>query len=208
MSDFINTVSVIGDDALIDSIIDRSVTEVVDDRVTELRQDAFRPCGLLKRAIFPNVVACGNDAFRGCSALEEIYFPELTKILPSVFFGCSNLKKVTFPKVTNGGSDAFRQCVSLEVADFARLLNISTRFIYQCDKARALILRAETVCTLENISGVSSGSSSLIYIYVPRNLVEEYKAATNWSTYAAQFRVLEDYTVDGTTTGELDETKI
>ena len=34
------------------------------------------------------------------------------------------------------------------------------------------------------------------------------QAATNWSTYAAQFRALEDYTVDGTTTGELDETKI
>lgn len=39
-------------------------------------------------------------------------------------------------------------------------------------------------------------------------LVDTYKADTNWSTYAAQFRALEDYTVDGTITGELDESKI
>ena len=46
------------------------------------------------------------------------------------------------------------------------------------------------------------------YIYVPRALVDSYKVATNWSSWATQFRALEDYTVDGTTTGELDETKI
>ena len=52
------------------------------------------------------------------------------------------------------------------------------------------------------------------YIYVPRALLsdddetKDYRRATNWSTYAAQFRALEDYTVDGTTTGELDKTKI
>jgi hypothetical protein len=39
-------------------------------------------------------------------------------------------------------------------------------------------------------------------------LVDEYKAATNWSTYAGRIRALEDYTVDGTITGELDESKI
>ena len=46
------------------------------------------------------------------------------------------------------------------------------------------------------------------YIYAPRALVDSYKAATNWSTYADQICALEDYTVDGTTTGALDETKI
>ena len=70
---------------------------------------------------------------------------------------------------------------------------------------------------------VASGSdmlySSLIhlgtgYIYVPKALLsdddatKDYRRATNWSTYADQFRALEDYTVDGTITGELDPSKI
>ena len=52
---------------------------------------------------------------------------------------------------------------------------------------------------------IASGTG---YIYVPRALVDSYKVATNWATYAAQFRALEDYTVDGTVTGDLDESKI
>ena len=52
---------------------------------------------------------------------------------------------------------------------------------------------------------IASGAG---YIYVPAALVDSYKVATNWSTYAAQFRALEDYTVDGTTMGELDPNKI
>ena len=35
------------------------------------------------------------------------------------------------------------------------------------------------------------------YIYVPRDKISEYEADTNWSTYAGQFRAIEDYTVNG-----------
>jgi hypothetical protein len=41
-----------------------------------------------------------------------------------------------------------------------------------------------------NDSSVASGSG---YIYVPAALVDSYKAATNWSTYAEQIRAIEDY---------------
>lgn len=31
------------------------------------------------------------------------------------------------------------------------------------------------------------------YIYVPAALIDEYKTATNWATFADQFRAIEDY---------------
>jgi hypothetical protein len=73
-----------------------------------------------------------------------------------------------------------------------------------------VILRSESLCTLENVSAfngtpIASGTGC---IYVPAALVNSYKTATNWSSFASKFRALEDYTVDGTITGELDETKI
>lgn len=43
------------------------------------------------------------------------------------------------------------------------------------------------------------------YIYVPRAMIETLQNETNWS--AMQFRALEDYTKDGTTTGEFDDEK-
>jgi hypothetical protein len=45
------------------------------------------------------------------------------------------------------------------------------------------------------------------YIYVPGALHNSYLADTKWSTYANQFRRLEDYTVDGTINGELDTSR-
>jgi hypothetical protein len=80
-----------------------------------------------------------------------------------------------------------------------------------CSKFTTLILRNTTqIVTLNKTNAfadtpIASGTG---YIYVPSALVDSYKAATNWSSYANQFRALEDYTVDGTTTGELDSTKI
>ena len=65
------------------------------------------------------------------------------------------------------------------------------------------------VSSTYNPTGAKDG-----YIYVPRALLsdtdetKDYRRATNWSTFATQFRALEDYTVDGTTTGELDPNKI
>ena len=70
---------------------------------------------------------------------------------------------------------------------------------------KRLILRSNSVVTLGGKSNIISTTG---HIYVPRALVEDYKVATNWSNFATQFRALEDYTVDGTITGELDETKI
>ena len=49
-------------------------------------------------------------------------------------------------------------------------------------------------------------------VLVPRALVESYQTATNWSTlYVAEtceFLALEDYTLDGTVTGEIDWDKL
>ena len=52
-----------------------------------------------------------------------------------------------------------------------------------------MIIRSDTVCTL-NSTNAFTGTP---YIYVPSALVNSYKTATNWSSYAAQIRAIEDY---------------
>jgi hypothetical protein len=62
-----------------------------------------------------------------------------------------------------------------------------------------------TVNSLYNPNGDKDG-----YIYVPRKLINKYLSDSNWSTQMAsdRFRILEEYTVDGTLTGALDYIKI
>ena len=120
------------------------------------------------------------------------------------------------------GHSAFRGCEYLTKVDFPAATVIQVQVFAYCSSLTAVILRSETLCRLVNVNAFQSclhfhgtvdstynpNGETDGYIYVPAALVDSYKAATNWSTIAAQFRALEDYTVDGTTTGELDPDKI
>jgi hypothetical protein len=136
---------------LINSIIDRSITEIADNVVTSI----------------------GQYAFCSCSALTTANFPAATSIDTYAFSVCSNLTAANFPVATSIGSNAFNGC----------------------SKLTALILRNATVGSLNRTNAFTSTpiASGTGYIYVPRALVDSYKAATNWSTYAAQIRAIEDY---------------
>lgn len=151
------------DNSVIDALVSRTITEYSNDRVTTIGQATFYFCMSLRSASFKNVTLADNYAFRYCMGLNKLDFSSLTKIGTGVF----------------EHSYAFR----------------------------TLILRTNTVCELNHTSSFNncyhfSGTVNANYnpqglkdgfIYVPRNLVEEYKAAKNWSTYASQIRAIEDY---------------
>lgn len=135
----------------------------------------------------------------------------VTKIGSYVFSGNTKLTSARFASVTNIGSNAFNNCNAMEKLDLASATTIDSSAFVLCTGLKALILRnTETMCTLGSnaFSSANFTAANGKYIYVPSVLIESYKVATNWSSYAAQFRPLEEYTVDGTTTGELDESKI
>ena len=156
------------------------------------------------------VEAVGASAFRECSTLTTANFPAATSIGGYAFQYCSKLTTANFPAATSIGGYAFQSCSALTTADFPAATSIGPDAFSYCSKLTALILRSETMATLSNTNAFRSTpiASGTGYIYVPRALVDSYKAASNWSTHAAQIRALEDYTVDGTITGALDETKI
>ena len=210
MADFINTIDVIGDDVLARSIVDGSIVEFCDNAVTSVGSYAFRDCTSLTTANFPAATSVGSYAFSSCSKLATANFPAATSVGSSAFQSCNALTTLDFPAVTKVEGYAFRQCALLTTLDFPVANNIDDRAFYYSAKFTALILRNQSQVFLAGTRAfegtpIASGAG---YIYVPRSLVDSYKTATNWSTYANQFRALEDYTVDGTTTGELDPTKI
>ena len=100
----------------------------------------------------------------------------------------------------SGSSNMFFKCYSLK-AVIIRKFGIN--YVLNSNSLIGCHHFTGTVEAPYNPTGAKDG-----YIYVPRNMVDTLKSATNWSTYADQIRALEDYTVDGTTTGELDESKV
>lgn len=161
----------------------------------------------------PEVTDTDGYAFGGNTTLENIHLPKLTRVADGAFADTA-LIKLVLPSATKNAAGVYQPPFpsSLEILDFSlTVTNMGWGAHYNnLTKLKALILR-DTSSVTSLRQAFNSGCSIVTgtgYIYVPSALVDGYKAATNWSTYADQFRALEDYTVDGTTTGELDETKI
>lgn len=217
-----------------DAIIDRTVTSCINDRVANIGAYAFYECSSLKTADFPNVNTIGNYGFAGCASLEMVNIPKVTSMGMYAFGVCSSLKTADFPNVTKIDSYAFQNCSSLEgvnlpnvtsikkytfsgcgalkTIDFSNLTEIDRYSFTGCSSLTTFIMRnTETACVLmypDTLydTPIRSGTG---YVYVPRVLIDYYAStSSNWRTYASQLRALEDYTVDGTTTGALDLSKI
>lgn len=157
------------------------------------------------------VTSLRTRACQAATKLVTVNLPNVTTLGAYAFYQCSNLETFTLPKLTTISTQTWYMCPKLEYADCGQLNSITAQTFNSCSALKSLILRkTSSICTLSNANGVSGSGigKGTGYIYVPSALIETYKTATNWSTFANQFRALEDYTVDGTVTGELDESKI
>ena len=212
-----------GDTSAEDGLVDGTLTAYSNDRVTKIRDYTFYYYSSLTIVDFPLVTSVGLSTFQGCSWLTTANLPVATSVGDYAFSSCSSLTTVNLPAATSIGPYAFSSCRSLTTVNLPAATSIGTYAFRYSYSLTTLILRNTTlVCRLAstnafdncyhyhgtvhstyNPDGLKDG-----YIYVPASLIDSYKVATNWSTLATQFRALEDYTVDGTTTGELDESKI
>ena len=196
--------------------------------VTTIGQSAFSGCIKLKHASLPKLTTTGTGAF-GSVAIEDIYYPSLQSPGQSCFSYCGSAKRAVLPSATDVTSNVFFGCYLLEYCDLPACELMGSNAIKNCYSLTALVLRTtKRLCTLSysnyfstcyhflgtvdatyNPNGLKDG-----YIYVPRAFLsdttsnKDYRRATNWTQYADRFRALEDWTVDGTTTGELDWDKI
>lgn len=130
--------------------------------------------GLIDDTISEKVIITANTtrkyALAYLTKITEIEAVTLANIAENTFYSCSASKiALTNPDI---GNLAFA------------LSNITTLILKGSKVANLLGARAFVTTPIEKKTG---------YIYVPRELVEQYKVATNWVTYATQFRAIEDY---------------
>lgn len=142
-----------------------------------------------------DVTQVTNYGFYGLSTLTSVNLPNATSVKTNAFMNCTNLKNVNLPKVTLLGNYAFQGCTSIVTLDFPVLATIQGAVFTNNTSLVVLILRNENkVCSLgnKNVFNGTPIASGTGYVYVPDNLVESYKSAANWSTYAAQIKPISE----------------
>lgn len=140
----------------------------------------------------PSATSIGKGAFDSCRRLATLDVPNVTDLRGGrAFSGCSSLKKLILPKLTYYNLQSFRAdrkppIVLLDILGSSG--TSSDLSLVDLSSLKYLVIRCET--------GVVSLDSKIIggvNIYVPDALVESYKTATNWSTYAEQIHPLSEY---------------
>ena len=168
-----------------------SLTSVtIPNSVTSIRDNAFNSCAKLTSITIPNsVTSIGNSAFSSCSGLTSITIPDsVTSIEGSAFYYCTGLTSVTIGNsVTSIGGSAFYECTSLTsitIPDSVTRIGGNT-FAYCSNLLEIDFSTHNAVPTLVAANAFKSTSANLV-IKVPSALVDEWKTATNWSTYASK----------------------
>lgn len=141
------------------------------------------------------ITMLGSYALAGC-AFTSVSFPAVTKVEAYTFDSCTRLESVNLPVATSIGFFCFRGCQAFGNVELPAVSTILNGAFAQCSALTCAIFRKTTsVVSLSSKSAftgtpIASGTG---YIYVPAALVDSYKSATNWSTYADQIRAIEDY---------------
>lgn len=144
----------------------------------------------------PKFASAGSSVFRNATYLRTVDMPKLSKLEQFLFMGDTAFETATFPKVASVAGQAMESCSALTYVDLPICKSIDAKGFNKCSSLETLILRkSDAICTLANVSAFTSTpiASGTGYVYVPSALVDSYRTAANWSTYANQFRAIEDY---------------
>ena len=183
----------------VDSSLGANVTHLPDG-TTSLRTNIFQNCtNLALTKLPPKISNLGAYCFQNCSNLLISEFPTTQKISfgAYAFAGCSNITIKELGPNLGLNTDCFYQCLGItEITHRAQ--NLPVRIFSGCKNLKKFILPDVTsVIRLANTNvfaqtGLSSEDGG---IYVPDNLVEDYKVATNWSKWADYIKGLSELEV-------------
>ena len=156
----------------IDALIDGSITSISSSTVTEICWGALHSREKLVNVDFPNVIKIGEFAFNSCYSLERVNLPNCRSFIDEMCMAyCFALQSIDLPKLEYLGYASFEGCKNLT--------SVTIRTPFVCRAIGDMFVDTP----------ISNGKG---YIYVPTDLVDSYKSATNWSIYADQIRPIQE----------------
>lgn len=167
----------------------------IPDGVTSIGDYAFQNCYSLSYVSIPDgATSIGGYMFYGCSTLMSISVPDgVTSIGNSAFNNCYSCASISIPDgVTSIGDNTFSNCYSLSNISIPDgITSIEKSAFYCCYGISTYHFAGTTPPTLSNTNALTGIAADCI-IYVPysedHSILEAYKTATNWSTYASRMQ--------------------
>lgn len=144
--------------------------------------------------------ACGNLTTVDLSKMNTSNVTDMSYL----FYNCSSLTNIDLSNFDTSKVTTmyymFRSCSRLEridISNFVSKSNLNSQSMFNnCTNLKTLIINNENIFRMSNVNMLSGTAiaNGTGYIYVPDNMVDAYKSATNWSTYASQIKGISELT--------------
>ena len=133
---------------------------------------------------FTGLKKVSKYAFNGCANLIRIIIPQNVNIIEEyAFASCTNLARITLnTDLTTIGLYAFGNCSSLKTITIPSSVTIIQGSVFNNCRILSTVYCAPT--TPPTVG--SWAFETTCKIYVPRQSINAYKSANNWSEYASQ----------------------
>lgn len=158
--------------------------------ITSIGNNAFNKCYSLASVTIPSgVTSIGNYAVSDCHTLSSITLPSsVTSIGTYGVCACYALASITLPSgITSIGNYAFSNNPSLSIIKIPSGVASFGNYAFSNNYGVAVydFTRHTSVPTLKSTDAFYNIPSDCI-IKVPASLLDSWKGATNWSTYASK----------------------
>lgn len=169
----------------------KPITKITAPNATVLAQNALMNTPIQR--IVPEDFPVLEGSLRGFTEMPELLSIRLTSGVhlsdgAGSLRRCNKLITAEFPNAIarESGASAMRDCTKLELIDMGRTSKIGSSCFYNDSSLRTIILRGSSVCALsgwnQSVMGGIYSNPTASTVYVPSDLIEQYKVATNWST--------------------------
>lgn len=198
-----------GDSRELDIYLEGNVTDLTSNATT-IGKYIFYLNTVIETVNLPLVASIQRNAFDNCTALTTVVAPSLINVGDYAFAYCSNLPTISFPSLETIGSYSFQSCLGLGIIDLGKsITSIGSSAFRNCSNLKVVAIRqtASVVSSAtDSFYNTPIASRTSAFVLVPSALLASYRSATYWKNFTIQ--PLENYTIDGTVTGEIDESKI
>lgn len=169
-------------------LIDGSgVTSFYAPKAEELDNSCFS-YSKLNTLSLPSVEICNSSAFASCSNLEKLYLPKCVTMRGVVITQCPKLRVLVL------GAVNIEEYTIYGGVPGITLLKVdppSSIYIPSIKKGRVVMANIESVPILEGFHDDFRGGTA--NIYVPDDLVDEFKVASNWSLFSDRIKPVSEY---------------
>ena len=167
------------------AISQSSVVTINAESLKTIARKGLDSCYKLTTLNAPNVTTLESGAIYDLQMVTELYFPNLVNLGSQAISLMRFLTKLTLGDVRIQASSFDR--LTLQVLD----VKTSSSIYIPTTLSKALIIRDITaVPTMEN---TVAELKDTLNVYVPDDLVDAFKAATNWSAFGDRIKPLSTY---------------